>query len=336
MTKTTNESDDKLARQASPGHLMAPFGWAAEPLAASLEADHSLYRALFTISEQRMHLIALALVYWANEIDVGFARLLVLGSTVAVLDRVFNRRPKGLKRALGRLPRCVLDREDYRLLIELLDDPDTAKLIYHQVLLDAQYLRFLGSIPVPMRRINVSALAEFLTRPEDFVDGLRFLAVRGAAPSFDALVTKLGTIRKPAELAAHIRKVVEQLPLPETIPPPKIEEARRLDGVAEIRQLGKRWNNCLARYLDEVNQGRAAVYSWPHAQAPAACVVERHGRLGWALREMRGPQNSILRSSRRQEIRCAFAAAGIPTWSTLEAIEDTVRKMSIQRRRPRP
>jgi len=40
---------------------MAPFGWAAKPLAVMLEADPSLYWALFTLSRRRMHLIALAL-----------------------------------------------------------------------------------------------------------------------------------------------------------------------------------------------------------------------------------------------------------------------------------
>ena len=31
---------------------MAPFGWAAKPLAAMLEADRSLYSALFTLSRR--------------------------------------------------------------------------------------------------------------------------------------------------------------------------------------------------------------------------------------------------------------------------------------------
>jgi hypothetical protein len=42
MTQVANESSDKVAPQRSPGYLMAPFGWAAKPLAAMLEADCSL------------------------------------------------------------------------------------------------------------------------------------------------------------------------------------------------------------------------------------------------------------------------------------------------------
>jgi hypothetical protein len=54
MTQTTIEGSDKIVAQRSPGYLMAPFGWATKPLAALLEADHSLYLALFTISRRRM------------------------------------------------------------------------------------------------------------------------------------------------------------------------------------------------------------------------------------------------------------------------------------------
>jgi hypothetical protein len=39
MTQVIDESADAAVAQQSPGYLMTPFGWAAEPLAAMLEAD---------------------------------------------------------------------------------------------------------------------------------------------------------------------------------------------------------------------------------------------------------------------------------------------------------
>jgi len=48
MTQVTNESWTKVVPQRPPGYLMAPFGWAAKPLAAMLEADSSLYPAPVT------------------------------------------------------------------------------------------------------------------------------------------------------------------------------------------------------------------------------------------------------------------------------------------------
>jgi hypothetical protein len=39
MTQVINESTNAAVAQQSPGYLMTPFGWVAEPPAAMLEAD---------------------------------------------------------------------------------------------------------------------------------------------------------------------------------------------------------------------------------------------------------------------------------------------------------
>jgi len=309
-----------------PGYLMAPFGWAAKPVLALLEADPSLYRALFTLNRQRMHLIALALAHWPGETDPSWARLLLSGAPAAVLDVILGRRPAGLKRALGRLPVSVLPLESYRHLIELLDDPAVAKLIYHVESLTGDCICLLHDVPAPLRRIVARAIDDSLLNPTGLMDGLRFLASRGAAPSFDTLVAELGAFRQPVQMTAHLAKLVRQLPLPEPIPPAVVGDARRLDSGTELRKLAKRWKNCLAGfYLDAVDNGRAAVYFWPHAETPAACLVARHGRLGWALEDAKGPENAELPHARLEEIHRAFAAVGIPTESAIEALENAAR-----------
>jgi hypothetical protein len=201
-----------FSTQPLPGYLMAPFGWAAKPLVAMLEADPTLYRALFTLNRQRMHLIALALAHWPDETDPSRGRLLLGGAPAAVLDSILDRRPVGLKRALGRLPVSVLPRESYRHLIELLEDPAVAKLIYHVESLTGDCICLLHDVPAPLRRIVALAVDDLLLNPTGLMDGLRFLASRGAAPSFDALIAELGAIRQPAQMMAHIANLVRQLP----------------------------------------------------------------------------------------------------------------------------
>ena len=165
------------------------------------------------------------------------------------------------------------------------------------------------------------------------MDGLRILAARGAASSFEALVADLAAIRQPAQFLARISKLVQQLPLPELMmPPASVGAARRLDDIAEICRLAKRWKNCLADcYLDAVNECRSAIYLWPHAQTPAVCVVARHGRLGWALEAAAGPENAELPLPRLEEICRAFAAADIPKADAIEALEDAARVPSLRR-----
>src|SRR5271165_1853636 len=75
----------------------------------------------------------------------------------------------------------------------------------------------------------------------------------------------------------------------------------------------------------------SAVYLWPHAQTPAACVVTRHGRLGWALEAPKGPENAELPPSRLEEICSAFAAVDIPREAAIEALEHAARARSLRR-----
>jgi hypothetical protein len=63
MTQTADEASIEVKPRRSPGYLVTPFGWAAAPLGALLEADPSLYPALFALTRRRMHLIALALAH---------------------------------------------------------------------------------------------------------------------------------------------------------------------------------------------------------------------------------------------------------------------------------
>jgi len=336
MTQVTSECSNNVAPRRSPGYLMAPFGWAAKLLAAMLEADPSLYAAIFTLSRRRMHLIALALAHLSGEVDLRMARLLVGGAPLAVIDAVLGRRPVGLKRALIRLPVGVLPQARYRQLIELLDEPATAKLIFHLDSIEEKYLGLLHGIPVPLRRLAAGAISDIDVKPEGLGEGLRILAARGAAPSFDALVADLARLSQPDQFIARIGGLVQQLPLPEGLPPSVVAAARRIDDVAEICRLAKRWKNCLADcFLDAVNECRSAVYLWPHPQSPAACVVNRHGRLGWALYDAEGPRNAELPADRLDEIHCAFAAAGIPREAAVEALEHIAHGVSMPRLRMR-
>jgi len=329
MTQAPNEISDKASQTPVPGYLMTPFGWAAKPLAIMLETDPSLYTALFTLNRQRMHLVALALAHWHGEIDAAFSRLLIRGAPQAILDAVLDHRPPGLRRALGHLPVGVVPRATYRQLVELLEEPTIAKLIFHRDVLKEKYLGLLHSIPAPLRRIAAGAIDDLGPEPEGLTDGLRILVARGVAPSFDALVGDLAAMRQPAQFIARIGTLVQQLQLPEAAPPAVVGAARRLDDIAEIRRLAKRWKNCLIyRYLDAVIGGRSAVYFWPHEQAPAVCVVNDHGRLSWALEAPKGPQNTDLLPARLEEICGAFAALGIPKESAIGALEHTAQALS--------
>jgi len=92
----------------------------------------------------------------------------------------------------------------------------------------------------------------------------------------------------------------------------RVGKAIRLDQAVEIRSLAKRWHNCLANYVTDIDAGRRAVYLWKDSSAPAVCSVRRHGRLGWFLDQVKGPQNVDIELKQLAEIRSAFNEVGIP------------------------
>jgi hypothetical protein len=155
-----------------------------------------------------------------------------------------------------------------------------------------------------------------------FVDGLRFLASRTGLP-FESLANQIGALDQPDQVAAKITQLVDGLPLPDTLPPIEIGGFRRLDAVAEIRDLAKNWQNCLADCLFNVNEGTSAIYLSNHRQA--VCFLCRYGRMGWFLLQAKGPKNAAIEPHQLAQIHAAFADAGIPQSSMIEAIKSIIK-----------
>lgn len=119
--------------------------------------------------------------------------------------------------------------------------------------------------------------------------------------------------RGSRSLFVKLNHLIENLPLPITLPPARVGKASRLDQAVAIRSLAKNWHNCLARYVEGIDAGTCAVYFWKDSSAPAVCLVRRHGRLGWFLDQVKGPQNVDIEPKHHAEIQSAFSEVGIPS-----------------------
>ena len=53
---------------------------------------------------------------------------------------------------------------------------------------------------------------------------------------------------------------------------------------------------------------------------PAACLVQKYGRLGWFLEQVKGPQNVDIEPEQLSKIRSAFSDVGIPDYLVIAAI----------------
>jgi hypothetical protein len=231
-------------------------------------------------------------------------------------------RPVGIDRVLSHLPPKVLTAESYRNLVDLLNDPVTAKFLHHTASITDLKITSLHRLPAALRSVAIMSMFSPFGRMFLFVDGRRFLASRTGLP-FESLANQLGALDQPDQVAAKITQLVDGLPLPDTLPPIEIGGFRRLDAVAEIRDLAKNWQNCLADCLFNVNEGTSAIYLSDHRQA--VCFLCRHGRMGWFLLQAKGPKNAAIEPHQLAQIHAAFADAGIPQSSMIEAIKSIIK-----------
>jgi hypothetical protein len=325
-------------KQLFPGYLLTPFGWATQPLLSIVETDPALLRHVVEINRPHMHMIALGLAHLEPDAVPKIGPVLLRCSAPHVLTHVLGRPPVGIKRVLHRLPFAVLTAENYRRLIELLDDQTTGRLVLHHADtdIDDAMVEAIAGVPAALRSVAFAVLRQ-VGRLDGLADGLRLVVARGAALSFEALVADLAQQRQPAQFIARLRHLIAGLPLPDIMPPPLIGEARRLDYSREIQLLAKQWQNCLACYVPDVDEGTCAIYLWDDPMAPAACLVSRHGRLGWVLHEPMGPNNADLDPGQLETICSAFAAAGVAEARGVDALDRVVEAdWRTRHRRQRP
>ena len=305
-----------------PGFLTEPLGWVQARLGPALELEPCLVELLFGLNQARMHLMALALAHTASDITPDFALMLFKGFQKPVLQLSLGHQyPFGIDRALHRLPPKVLAPDAYRQLAALLNDPVTAKFLHHTPSITERMIAGLHDLPPILRTAAVLELFSQVSGMNKFADGIRYLASRMNLP-FNTLATQIGTLDQAGQIVAEIKKVVESLPLPDKALPTEVGDFRRLDCVNEIRDLAKRWDNCLASCLLNVNDGTAAIYLSDRIEA--VCYVSRYGRLGWVLQQTKGPNNVNIEPSQLRKIQDTFAYSGIHTLWMIEAINNII------------
>src|ERR1035437_4022203 len=136
--------------QRTPGHLLAPFGWAADFLAAMIEAEPTLLFHLFELDRARMHLIALAYAH-LDQVLPDLGTFLVKGSVRAITEKILGHYPTGIKRVLCHLPLSVLTPLNYSRLIELLAYRKTSKLLPPAPSIDDFIIEALHGLPAALR-----------------------------------------------------------------------------------------------------------------------------------------------------------------------------------------
>jgi hypothetical protein len=323
----TTIASARLVRTYRPGFLLGPLGWLNEKLSISLVHEPEFLALLFALEPYAMHLLGIAMAHDCNE---SLLTSLFRQAPRALVEQTIGHWPEGLDRLLRVLPATVLSLEEYRAIPQLLSDRPTTKFLKHQRIVDGPMIAGLSALPLVLRRPAVFKLFNQLERMDRFMHGLRFLSNR-ANLVFDRFLADLGALDQTDQVIAKIVGLVENLPLP-ALPPPFVGLFQRIDGVAEIRNLAKTWQNCLADYLHSINEGTATVYHFNSGGLPAVAFVLRFDRLGWLLNQVKGPKNVDIEPRYLSCHQNTFLDVGIPNCPDVAAIKDLVLQTRWLRR----
>jgi hypothetical protein len=210
----------------------------------------------------------------------------------------------------------VIQRQNYLALVDLLDNPESARVLYHAATIDDLAIQTLPELPPSLRRRLSSAVPDWPRTLNGLTQSLQFLVSRGVNSS------RWRPLRPGRNWRRWLGNGSGACLCQGTIPPRRIGNARRLDSGKEVCSLAKTWHNCLGSYTDSIDAGHSAVYVWEDVDKPAACLVRRRDRLGWFLDEVKGPRNGELDPDQVEVIAAAFAKAGVPRSSAVSAIEN--------------
>jgi hypothetical protein len=123
-----------------------------------------------------MHLIALAVAHHAGCRQKS-VHCWVRASARQVVVEVFGQPPVGIRRVLSHLPDAVLSRENYQRLVDLLVDPEAAKVLHHADQIDDTAIRVLADLPRKLRKPLAFALADWPRKLNGLTDSLQFSRV---------------------------------------------------------------------------------------------------------------------------------------------------------------
>ena len=287
--------------EASPLLLHLAGGY-ADRVAGLWPAPHAPYMLL---PAERRHLVHLWLEFDRRGLDV---RLMLDLPARRLIPAVLPTPPSGLVRALARLGELAWVGADYRLLIDRLADPATAKVLRHAPTLSAEAVRRVAALPEPLLRAGLGRLLFDGGRAELLAEVYEAILQRDGPSVAAQAALRWGRARDLPRLYARVRKDLELAVYPQPFPGsprlrPLVTKAAMLDGA-------QRYGNCLAGETHNAASGWAAFLEWV---GPPGVVLElnRDNHLGWRLVQARARGNTAVPVEQRAEIVAELRQWGV-------------------------
>lgn len=254
----------------------------------------------------RRHLACLALALGRDLAPI--ADVVLEGRIRQALQAALDGAPPGLERALTRLGDTAWTAEGYRRLLDLLAEPQTAKILRHAEAIEPGPVTRLGLLPPAMDRSRV--LAQLITddAARAVCEAAGAIACRSGGAVAQAATMRWAELETEAALFEAVRE--DLYPEPPLPPFPGTERLKPLATKAAMREAAKRYDNCLATRVTNAVGGFSAFYEWTGGDG-AVVEIGRDAIFGWRLKETRGPRNAVLDKDARAELVGDLTAMGV-------------------------
>lgn len=303
MFKLFTGAAPALARTEPSSLLKLVAGEFAPALAKIWPDPHAEFLAS---GSARRHLACLTLAVGRDLAPV--ADIVLEGRVREAVTAALERAPPGLERALARLGDTAWPATSYRLLLSLLAEPSTAKVLRHAEAIDPAVVGRLGLLPPAMGRSL--ALAQLITddAARAVAEAAGAIACRSGGAVAQAATERWAELETEAALFEAVRE--DLYPEPPEPPFPATERLKPLATKAAMREAARRFENCLATRVNHAVGGFSAYYEWTGGEG-AVVEISRDAIFGWRLEEAKGPKNALLDQETRAELVAELTAIGV-------------------------
>lgn len=217
--------------------------------------------------------------------------------------------PDGLAQALGKIGARPKSHRFYGKLLEALRRRATAKSIWHAQSITEDLLDAVLGLPPEALSGRLVKFAGRHRRSIIVSEAIHLTEVLLPRHDHEKAIRALSRVGTGREFGNWVSRWIESADFPSP-PWAGTNKIRPLVSAEAIRDAARRYRNCLGDLVRTAVIGESAFYEkvGPH---PAIIEVALRGRLGWFVRDIRGPGNKDIDRDTHAEVLAQFEKAGI-------------------------
>lgn len=318
-----SQPPDLVIQTVSPW-LLSHFGWCAAEVGEMAASSYCFRQSLLQLTRRQFHLIALSLALLRQSLtspNVGVSELGELLASVPgkeVIARIYGRTPKGVLGTLAKLPDHMLRPGAYINLINLLEEPRAAKVLFYTDNISSNTIGLLMRLDPALRKSRLidllrvpraAAITEFLVEA--------VLRIRSDV-SREAVIGSLGSVGTAEGLEKWFCNWIEKGGFPSP-PWDGNELCVPLRTVREMNETARLMKNCLRAKVVSVISGMN--YYYLRRSEPLTVVELFNDRLaGWIVSDMKGMENGRVSMNLTSRIRDEFKSGGVGVMPSFDGI----------------